>query len=277
MDERYLKAFQAALDFVTDLHDAYGTKSRATPLELYNRLMTKITFKDKEAINKCLSGFDEFLRIHESSIVDDNMVLIPKTAIIRYGTSERVYIEIGKIIMQSRGETLNIIRQHLLGISAILEPSKRKVAELEEMIKNPRNAEEQFIGNIMEKTKLVGAGLGDTAQTPQQAVAGLLASLPDMMSGLKNGVESKRMDPEKLMSGLMGVMSTVMSQMSDMQRNITEDELGANSVLDRPNRAGAMANMLTNGSSRITVEPDNDHIAPGSTGGSSVSRHVSSD
>lgn len=214
MDPKYVTGFNAVVNCIEDLWSVFGSK-KATPLALYRRLISHIKFTDAEAINKSLSGFRQFLMIHDDYIINDELEKIPRGTVIKYGTNDRVYIDIQKYIYQSDKETKEAIRQHLITISAILDPNDKKITELEkkasQMLTSSNSKEGEFISGIMSKAKNV-MQQGDM-DNPTQAIAGIFKSglLQEMISGLQEGVESGELSQEKLMSsmqGLTGMMSS---------------------------------------------------------------------
>ena len=218
MDDKYLKAFNAVVTFVNDLWDVFGDSKRVTPLALYRRLIEHIKFTDVQAINKSLSGFREFLVTYEDAILTD-IETVPRGAVIRYGTSDKVLLEIQKYIYKSDHETREVIKKHLLTIYAIIEPDDKKIAELERGPPRPLSIEElpidndtregQFITSIMHKAK--GTMENVDANNPGAAIMGLLQSgvIQDMVVGLQAGVGSGEMDMQKLFGSMQAAMSAV--------------------------------------------------------------------
>lgn len=232
MDKKYTEAFTAVLSFVDDLWSVFGSDESKTkkksPLYLYKYLVEKITFKDTNGINTVLNSFKAFFAVHEDSIMNDNLQNIPRDTVIRYGESPRVYLEIQKYIYQTQKDkpTQEAIRQHLITISSILEPNKKKLAELDKSlhaISNNSN-EGQFISDIMGRAQSKVNNLGDIdMNNPASAVMGLFQSgiITDMVAGMQEGVASGRMDPKKL-------MSTMQSMMSSMSLGSDDDSSGNN-------------------------------------------------
>ena len=229
MEGRYNKALVAVTTFVEDLWDAFGVKTEVSPLALYNRLLTShLNSDDKEAVNKCLMNFRQFVVIHNDNLVDDNLDGIPKNARIPYGDSKKVYIEIGLFIADSDEDTKAVIRQHLLTISTILEPDNKKMAALESKIEELKidtsTKEGKFVGDILEKAgkTMSQLSLSDN-QNPASAMAGLMQSgiLADLTLGLQQGVGSGEMDIAKLFESMQGAMGVFTNQ--DMSKTIVKD------------------------------------------------------
>lgn len=219
MDEKYVKAFNAVATFVKDLSSVFGNTKKPTPLALYHRLIEHIEHikpLDPEAVNKVLCGFRQFLVTYEDNIINGTLDSIPRGTVIKYGTSETVYLEIQKYIYQTRKdpETREAIRQHLVTISAIIEPDEKKLDELDKRINDlnidPNTREGEFITGIMHKAK-------DNMQemdtnNPGQAIMSLLGSgiIQEMVVGLQQGVSSGEMDMQKLLGSMQSAMGAIM-------------------------------------------------------------------
>jgi len=214
-DDKYGKCFAAVITFVNDLWDVFGNPKKPTPLALYRRLVDHIKFSDAEAINKVLSGFREFLVTYEDSIINNKLDSIPRGTVIRYGESKTVYLDIQKYIYQTQKdlETREAIRQHLVTISAILEPDSKKLEELDKRISDLNidmdSREGEFITGIMHKAKDSMENI-DT-ENPGQAIMGLLSSgvIQDMVSGLQQGVSSGEMDMAKLLGSMQTAIGAI--------------------------------------------------------------------
>lgn len=213
-------AFRAIRDFVDDLWDLFDNKSKkTTPLGLYRRL-TQCIKEDEPGpgIDKCLSGFRLFLTTYSGCLSDPNemMETIPRDTVIRYGTSKNVYLEIQKYLYQTKGDDREVIRQHLLTIAAIIEPSEEALASLEnagnilgKMGLNDDSNESKFIGNIMGRARSAMENVN--TEDPSEAIMGLLGSglVPDIIQGLQSGVENGSLDMNKLLGGLQGAMASM--------------------------------------------------------------------
>jgi len=213
--------FGAILNFVNDLTEVFGTTKNVTPLSLYHRLLQHIKFSDRESMLKSVSGFSDFFKLYDSIIEANEMDKIPRETVIRYGDSERVYLEIQKFIYKSSNneEMRDSIRSHLLTISAMITPTKEKIALLDAptaededgntLLPVDLNSKEgKFINGIMTKTQ--NAVKNIQTDDPMKAIMGLMQSgvLTDLMGGLKAGVEGGEMDPNKLMDAMQGMLAS---------------------------------------------------------------------
>ena len=234
MDNEYIQAFGAVEDFVELLWDNFKIPKKATPLSLYRRIVTHIRNKktgslNEDGVNKVLSGFRQFLCIYESQIMENSMDKIPKGTIIKYGDRIDICLEIQKYIyscnQKGDEDTTDLIREHLITISAILEPNKDKMNEklahlghlenssnlesLNELDLNidTTTKEGQFIGNIIERTK---NSVGETEDGKPPDMMGLLQSgiIQDMFQGMQ-GVANGEMDMMKMVGTMQNALGAL--------------------------------------------------------------------
>jgi len=214
MESRYNEAYSAVISFVEELWDVFGEKTEISPLALYNRLLNHIKLGDKESINRCLTGFRYFVATYNDNLINDDMDNIPKNAKITYGTSDKIYIEMGKFIKNSDSDTCDVIRQHLLTISAILESDGEKAKILEDTLHklniDTNTNEGKFVSDIMGKAHSAMANMDDV-QDPTAAIASLMQSglLSDLTTGIQQGVENGNMDVGRLLSSMQGAINNL--------------------------------------------------------------------
>lgn len=221
-NKKNIDVFVAIVNFVNDLWEVFGKSTTVTPLALYHRLVGKISLSDKDGIQKAITGFSNFFKSYETNL--DN---IPKGVVISYGTSERIHLEIQKYLYQSDQATKDSIKRHLLTISAILEPNKEKIAQLERKISNLNidtdTKEGQFINNIMEKAKNNMADVN--TDDPMQAMTSIFRSgiIQDMVTGLQQGVGSGEMNIQALLGTMQSALGAIMPPPQLRVEEVTED------------------------------------------------------
>jgi len=231
MNSEYIQAFGAVEDFVELLWDNFKISKKATPLSLYRRIVNHIRNKktgtlNEDGVNKALSGFRQFLCTFESQIMENNMDKIPRGTVIIYGNRDDICLEIQKYIYlcnkNSDEDTRDLIREHLITISAILEPNKDKMNEKLAQLGHLENSadlegldlnidtstrEGQFIGNIIERTKN-SVGESDDGRPPD--MMGLLQSgiIQDMFQGMQ-GVANGEMDMMKMVGTMQNALGAL--------------------------------------------------------------------
>ena len=201
--ENQRKVFTAIVNFVEDLWNAFGSTKKVTPLALYKRLVQNIKATDDASIKKVVTGFVLFLKKYELCLLKKDLSSIPEKTVIAYGDSGRVCIEIQMYLHKSRNneDTLSVIRQHLLTIGMIIDPTPDKEAALEKAQKEQETSfpgidtstkEGQFINDILETAK---EGMKDIkTNDPMQAMMGVYKSgaLQKMMKGMNDGSMNPR-------------------------------------------------------------------------------------
>lgn len=244
MEEKFLRAFNAVITFVNDLWEVFGSAKKVSPLALYRRLIEHIKFTDADSINKVLSGFRQFLVPYEDAIINNNLGSIPRGTTIKYGEGKTAYLEIQKYIYQTRNdsETREAIRQHLVTISAILEPDRKKLEELDKRLSelniDTDSREGEFITGIMHKAKNSMEQV-DT-ENPGQAIMGLLSSgvIQDMVVGLQQGVNSGEMDMQKLLGSMQTAIGAIMPPPVPSTTNQGSSSSSSSSSLSDPQDQG---------------------------------------
>lgn len=216
MKEIYLKAFNAITEFVNDLWEVYGEKSKVTPLALYKRLIEHIKFSDEEAIMKAVNSFQNFVKNYDSAIIKGDLDQIPRGEVIPYGENKRVVIEIQKFIHKGDLETKTIIRQYLLTINAILNPSNEAIEELEKKKKQLElddSPEGKFLSGVLEKAK--GSMQDIQTDNPAIALTSLAQSgvIQELFTGLQQGMGSGEMDFGRLVGSMQGALGSLMQGM----------------------------------------------------------------
>ncbi len=253
MDNEYEQGFGAVEDFVEFLWENFKVSKKATPLSLYRRIVTHIRNKktgslNDDGVNKALSGFRQFLCTYESQIMENNMDNIPRGTVIKYGDRKDICLEIQKYIFLCRKKDEDIrdlIREHLITISAILEPNKDKMNEklahlghldnlnnLEDLNLNidTSTKEGQFIGNIIERTK---NSVGESEDGKPPDMMALLQSgiIQDMFQGMQ-GVANGEMDMMKMVGTMQNALGALASASQPQSGNPSgprgsESEIGS--------------------------------------------------
>lgn len=214
--EKQIETFKAITNFVDDLWEVFGVERAVTPLALYRRLV-QVLKPDDERIAIVVQGFEDFFEEHESKILGNDINNIPFGTVIRFGNSDKICIDIQKILYQSDKETTNIIRQHLITISALINPDESKLDELSktmEMLNIDTGTKEgQLISDLVKESSNAMENV-DTAN-PMSAIMGLMQSgvMTNLMSGLQNGVESGELDMSKMMNMVTGLLQMSASTM----------------------------------------------------------------
>jgi len=210
LTSKELLAFQAISQFVADADAVGGSTQRS--LQLYSRLIDKTTVTSVEAIKKHISGFFRFCSENRDSFKNQDVSTL-NSNVIEY--SQRVYINIRLLIKNSSAEDQEAIWQHLLTISAIVDPDGKMKEVLTEKAKSEEkststsivniesdgSAEDDFIQNIMKKVE----GSVDPNSTDPSAALGQIMTgglMTDMMASMTQGMQNGNLDLGKMMGSL---------------------------------------------------------------------------
>jgi hypothetical protein len=230
-----LAAFQTILDFVKNLHEYYGTTTSTNnasikALNLYSRLISKMGFSDDTLILRHINAFKDFCVKNRDEIRNRNTNLYCKKIVF----TERIFIDMEYIFKKADQETTHILWQHILAISAYLDP-ENKTKELLQSLRNDRSNEGNFLASMIEN---VSGQLGNNQENPMAMIGSLMNSdmFSSMMGSMNENVENGNLDLGKLMNSMAGLVDTVKNEidksddpllknMLNMLKLPTEEEL----------------------------------------------------
>jgi hypothetical protein len=214
-----LITFNAISNFVSALSDLFGKQQR--PLKLYGRLIGKTAITHHESITKHVNAFRQFCIQNREAIVAKQST---KLTLNKISFSDRLYIDMSDVFKKSEydKDTTSVIWQHLLCISALVDPTGRAKEILKENLSkngNDKNASESdFLSNIIDKVE----STVDPNADPMQAVASIMQSgvFTDLISGMTTGLQSGSLDIGKLMGAVSGMVGKLNGQANgDPQAN----------------------------------------------------------
>lgn len=210
--------FNAIKDFVGDLHATFSKPKEVSPLALYHRLMSLVKDNDTAAQQWFILGFENFFADHEKHLINNTLSELPDGTTIKYKEGDKIYLDIKKFIASSDEDTIVIIRQHLLTISALVSPDSSKIRSLEIAEKSnfalavPRDGsnESEFIHSILSEAK--EAMSGKDFDSPIAGMMNLLHTgvLPKMFNNLQEGVNNGTLDLNKLFTAMSGATGSFM-------------------------------------------------------------------
>jgi len=218
MDEKTALAFNTICNFIRDVNASFGNKQKA--LMLYGHLIEKTGLIHIEPVKKHIQIFQSFVKENEEAILNRKRGQL-KTKKLVY--SERVWIDLGAIFQIADREEESVMWNHLLTISAILNPEGQAKQVLKDLKNKPAASagmEDNFLKNIMDK-------IGDQIQStdgqdvnPMQMIGNMMSSgvFNDIFQGLSSGMSDGNMDIGKMMSSMQGMMSNL--------NNIVQEKTG---------------------------------------------------
>jgi hypothetical protein len=178
-----LVCFKAISNFTAELGELYSKKQRS--LMLYNRLIKKTTVVHDKSIKKHIDAFSLFCTSNKDAIMSKS---IEKIVTSRICYSQRVFIDIIDILHMSDKDTSNVIWEHLLCISALLDPSGKAREQWKENLASvkSRKGESTFLTDIFDKVKSVV----DINSSPMEIISSLMKSgiFNEIVSNMKKGL-----------------------------------------------------------------------------------------
>ena len=222
MNDTALLTFKAISNFVNELAEVYGKNHK--PLKLYRHLINKTQISHDKVILKHIECFRKFCVANRDAIHYKDASKFTKD-VVKY--SSRVHVNVSLMIELSDNETADAIWNHVLCISAFVDPAgkaKEILRKNKELGKSGAN-ETDFITNIISKVEENVKSDAD----PTAAVSSILSSgiFTDLIGGMQGGLSSGQLDIGKLLGAVQGMVSSL-----------------GNQVGDAPEAAGAM-NMLS--------------------------------
>lgn len=242
-----LVCFKAISSFTTELVELFGKKQLS--LKLYGRLINKTTIAHDKSIQRHINTFRQFCIGNRDAIVTKSPDKIVNGKIVY---SQRVFIDMIEIFKLSDKETSNIIWEHLLCISALVDPAGKAKEILKENLKAGKtgNNEANFLTDIINKVE----SSVDPNANPMEAVSSIMQSgiFTDLIGGMNNGFSDGSLDLGKLMGAVQGMVgklgektggdpqaANAMNMLSSMMGNLNTENGG-----DNPPQMPDIANMM---------------------------------
>jgi hypothetical protein len=227
-----LVCFKAISNFTQELGESFSKQQRS--LKLYCRLIDKTTLSHDKSIKKHIEAFKLFCVSNRESIVTKSS---NKLAMDKISYSNSVFIDMVEIFKLSDKETTRIIWDHLLCISALVDPA----GKAREVLKNNLKAgkisgrETNFLSDIIDKVE----SHVDPGANPMEAVSSIMKSgiFTDLISGMNTGLTDGSLDLGKLMGAVQGMVG----QLSDKTGNNPEADSAMNMLTTMMGSLGGAA------------------------------------
>lgn len=196
-----LVCFKAISNFTTELVELFSSKQRS--LKLYGRLINKTTIVHDKSINKHIDAFRQFCVTNRDAIINKS---VDKMTNYKISYSNRVFIDMNEIFKISDKETSNVIWEHLLCISALVDPAGKAREILKENMSNGKTGtgETNFLTDIIDKVEATV----DPNASPMEAVSSIMQSgiFTDLIGGMNSGLSNGSLDLGKLMGAVQGMV-----------------------------------------------------------------------
>ena len=201
-----LYAFQTIQEFITSLHDYFGSKCHS--LSLYYRLISKMTFQEKELIDRHLRVFRNFCVSNRQAISSKSNFSSP-----RISFSDRIYIDIDYVFSHSDSDTHSAVWEYLLLLSALLDPASKAKELLKDLKKDDSN-EGEFLGQMMNTIQSQIGSVGEG--NPMEMIGSLMNSdvIGSLASNLQSNLQNGQLDMGKLMGTMQGLVQKVGDEVS---------------------------------------------------------------
>ena len=262
-DDTLLIGFKAVCNFVKDLSTEFGKKHK--PLRLYDRLASNTQISHDKAIKKHMDIFQQFCITNRTAIKTKDVSKLTNTK-LEY--SDRVYIDIGHIFHIADDETRPVIWQHLLTISAIVDPSGKAKEVLIKDEKENSAGSDNFLEDIIEKVK----NTVKPDANPMEAMASLMSSglLTEVMTGLQTNISNGKLNFPKIMGTVQKLMGNMLEQkdtdenskqmlgmLSGVMSNINNNQSGSPPDMNQlMGMFGTMMANMGNQSAQPVTQPD---------------------
>jgi hypothetical protein len=259
MTDTSLITFKAISNFANCLEEVFGTEHRF--LKLYAHLVNKTQIGHEKPILKHIEAFRVFCTSNRDAFETKNYKKFV-TKSITY--SERVYIDMDLILSKADKETTNVIWNHLLTISALVDPTGKAKQLLRESKDKNNGIEANFLTNIIEKVEQNV----DPNANPMEAVSSIMQSgvFQELVTGMGQGLQNGELDLSKLMGtvqNMVGGMSggdddnNPMAMMNTMMANMNTGESDSNQQMpdlsNIMNMVGPMLGALNGGMNTTTL------------------------
>uniref|UniRef100_A0A6C0EMQ8 Uncharacterized protein n=1 Tax=viral metagenome TaxID=1070528 RepID=A0A6C0EMQ8_9ZZZZ len=209
-DETSLLTFKTICNFVNDLSSEFGKKHR--PLARYQRLINQTQISHDKVIRKHIAACNTFCVANREGIMEQDTSKFTENKIIY---SERVFIDMAKIFKLADKDTTKVIWDHILTISALVDPIGKAKEVLRRKAEENKTAgpEMDFLANIFSKVE----GTVKPDANPMEAISSIMQSgiFTDLLSGGLGGMSSGQMDLGKLIGTVQTMVSGLGEQAGD--------------------------------------------------------------
>jgi hypothetical protein len=204
-----LLTFKAISNFVTELNELFGKKQHS--LMLYARLINKTTIMHEQPILKHIGGFKSFCVSNRDAILKREHKQFVKNDITY--SEGKVFIDMKQIFSLADKETQEAIWNHILTISAFVDPAGKAKEILRENSRKDTNNEVNdhetaFISKIIDRVEQT---VGDENTDPTAAISSIMSSgvLTELIGGMQTGLQDGSLDISRLMGAVQGMVSTM--------------------------------------------------------------------
>ena len=208
----FVLSFKAIHTFILSLNEEFGTKNKA--LRLYARLIEQTKFSHELPIKKHVKAFADFCIANRDIIYSKNENF--KISKITY--SERVFLNMKDLFKLADKDQKNVMWQHILTISALVDSAGRAKQILKEG--NDNSKETNFLTDIIEKVEK-NIDL-ENMSNPFEAIGQIMSSgvFTDLISSMNQQVSTGQLDMTKMLSAVQGLVGNITKDQPEMGQMI---------------------------------------------------------
>ena len=212
-----LLIFKTISTFVNELSEIFSSQNHS--LKLYQRLINKTTVNHEKSIEKHILAFRKFCISNRDLILSKNVSKLSSVdSKIEY--SDKVFIDFASIFKSADKDTSMVIFDHLLTISALVDPTSKA----KEILNNDEKSKEaDFLSTMIEK---VEENVDINSSNPMEVVNSIMISgvFNDLLSNMNNSLQDGSLDLGKL----VGTVEKLCSNMTP--KGVGNDGGGANNI-----------------------------------------------
>lgn len=210
LSDKDLVIFNTITKFLCELNDMFSETNKS--LRLYNHLISKTMLSHIKPIKKHIQIFEKFCDTNKDAICckDENKLV---STTISY--SDKVFIDVKKIMEESDKETKSVIWTYFLVISAVIDPEskakeilKEDKLRISESSQNESNELPNILSDFMDKVK---EDVGSSSD-PLKAMGSILQS--GEVSNLIKNLTKKKEDGTLDLSQMMGFLQNMLLDMT---------------------------------------------------------------
>jgi hypothetical protein len=240
MEQQRERTFKAIVAFIQDLDTGFG--KRYKPVALYYRLISRTTLEDATAIDRHINAMRTFFTNNQNYIRDRTLV---GDARILY--SERIYLDIGRILSKTDSDDHKVIHQHLITIYSLMYAGTKAGQEALERLKTndpqmfenlpdlniPDTAAGDFVKESLTDLQNCFTGMETNPESmpnPVEMIQTVLQSgvFTKMATNLQDKLSTGKMTPAGLFGTVQSVMtSAIPAGEEDNASNFMKQGLGA--------------------------------------------------
>jgi len=221
MDNNTALAFNTICNFIRDLSASFGSKQKS--LLLYGHLIEKTGLIHIDPVKKHINIFKKYIEENQEAIEDRDKSKF-KTLIISY--SDKVAIDLKGVFALCDKEEEKVVWNHLLTISAVLNPLGNAKQILKDMTASKKGGggdsdinEDNFLKNIMDKIGSEVENYDTENMNPMQMIGTMMSSgaLNDIFQSISSGLNEGNLDLGSMMNSMQSLVSNLNTMVSENQ------------------------------------------------------------